>query len=37
MGSTVILLLPQGAADWDPDLGPGDPVTLRQAIGRPKG
>ena len=36
MGSTVIVLLPQGAADWNPDLGPGDPVTLRQAIGRPR-
>ena len=36
MGSTVIVLLPQGAADWEPDLGPGDQVTLRQAIGHPR-
>jgi len=37
MGSTVILLLPQGAAEWQPDLAPGDQVSLGQAIARPEG
>jgi phosphatidylserine decarboxylase len=36
MGSTVIVLLPKGAATWQEGLGPGDVVTLGQAIGRPK-
>jgi phosphatidylserine decarboxylase len=35
MGSTVIVLLPPGAADWLPDVGPGDAVMMGQAIGRP--
>jgi phosphatidylserine decarboxylase len=34
MGSTVIVLLPQGSADWDPTLGPGSPLRMGQAIGR---
>lgn len=36
MGSTVILLLPKGAARWQEGIGPGDAVTLGQAIGRPQ-
>jgi phosphatidylserine decarboxylase len=36
MGSTVILLLPTGAATWVEGIGPGDVVTLGQAIGAPK-
>lgn len=35
MGSTVIVLLPEGAATWNPEIGPGDTVTLGQAIGSP--
>ena len=35
MGSTVIVLLPEGAATWEADIGAGDEVTLGQAIGRP--
>jgi len=35
MGSTVIVLLPHGAATWADDLGPGSVVRLGQAIGRP--
>jgi phosphatidylserine decarboxylase len=35
MGSTVIILLPPGAAAWDEDVGPGDIVRLGQAIGQP--
>jgi phosphatidylserine decarboxylase len=35
MGSTVIVLLPEGAATWETDVGPGDEVTLGQAIGQP--
>ncbi|MBT8430014.1 MAG: phosphatidylserine decarboxylase [Gammaproteobacteria bacterium] len=35
MGSTVIVLLPEGAATWETDIGPGDEVTLGQAIGQP--
>jgi phosphatidylserine decarboxylase len=34
MGSTVILLLPPGAVDWDPGLKPGDPLRMGQALGR---
>ncbi|MDE2262479.1 MAG: phosphatidylserine decarboxylase [Gammaproteobacteria bacterium] len=32
MGSTVILLLPPGAADWLPQLQPGSPVRVGQTI-----
>jgi phosphatidylserine decarboxylase len=35
MGSTVIVLLPERAATWETDIGPGDEVTLGQAIGQP--
>jgi hypothetical protein len=35
MGSTVIVLLPEGAATWETDIGPGDEVALGQAIGQP--
>jgi phosphatidylserine decarboxylase len=35
MGSTVIVLLPPGAADWLPDVGAGDAVKMGQAIGQP--
>lgn len=34
MGSTVILLLPAGAADWLPELQPGSPVRVGQRIAR---
>ncbi|HVS76808.1 MAG TPA: archaetidylserine decarboxylase [Steroidobacteraceae bacterium] len=34
MGSTVILLLPPGAADWLPALQPGSPVRVGQTIAR---
>ena len=34
MGSTVILLLPPGAAQWLPDLQPGAPVRVGQTIAR---
>jgi len=33
MGSTVILLLPDGVAEWRDDLGPGDTVRMGEAIG----
>jgi phosphatidylserine decarboxylase len=32
MGSTVILLLPAGAAEWLPDLQPGTPVRVGQTL-----
>jgi len=35
MGSTVIVLLPNGSATWESNVGPGDGVVLGQAIGRP--
>ena len=35
MGSTVIVLLPAGAAAWEPGIAPGDQLTLGQAIGQP--
>jgi len=35
MGSTVILLLPEGSAEWESGLKPGDDVVLGEAIGRP--
>jgi len=35
MGSTVIVLLPHGAATWADDLRPGSVVRLGQAIGEP--
>lgn len=35
MGSTVILLLPQDAVEWNPTLGPGSPVRMGEALGRP--
>lgn len=35
MGSTVIVLLPAGALEWQPDLGPGGPVRMGQALGTP--
>lgn len=34
MGSTVILLLPRGAADWLVDLQPGSPVRVGQRLAR---
>ena len=33
MGSTVIVLLPRGAADWDPALVPGATLVMGQPIG----
>ncbi|MCG8371590.1 MAG: archaetidylserine decarboxylase [Proteobacteria bacterium] len=33
MGSTVILLLPGGACEWDDDLEPGETVRMGQGIG----
>lgn len=33
MGSTIILLLPPGAVDWDPTLQPGQPVRMGQSLG----
>ena len=35
MGSTVIVLLPQRTAAWEPNIGPGSEVRMGQAIGRP--
>lgn len=35
MGSTVIVLLPQHAAAWEPNIGPGSEVRMGQAISRP--
>jgi phosphatidylserine decarboxylase len=37
MGSTVIVLLPPGAAEWGADLKPGEHVRMGQALGRPLG
>jgi phosphatidylserine decarboxylase len=34
MGSTVILLFPPGAVEWEPDLHPGQPVRMGQRLGR---
>ena len=34
MGSTVIVLLPPGACDWDADLRPGKALRLGEAIGQ---
>ena len=34
MGSTVILLHPRGAVEWESTLSPGDPVRMGQALGR---
>ena len=34
MGSTVIALLPPGAADWDAGIGPGRVIRMGQALGR---
>ncbi len=34
MGSTVILLLPPGAVNWDPEIRPGDPLRMGDALGR---
>ena len=34
MGSTVILLLPRGGPDWLPELGPGQPVRIGEALSR---
>jgi phosphatidylserine decarboxylase len=33
MGSTVILLLPDGACNWDKDLAPGETLRVGEAIG----
>jgi phosphatidylserine decarboxylase len=33
MGSTVIVLLPRGAADWDAALEPGMSLVMGQSIG----
>ena len=35
MGSTVIILLPAGSAAWADALGPGSPLRMGQAIGKP--
>ena len=37
MGSTVILLLPPGACDWDDDLEPGHTVRMGEEIGELRG
>ena len=37
MGSTVILLLPQGACEWDDDLQPGKTVRMGEEIGELQG
>ena len=37
MGSTVILLLPGGACEWDDDLEPGETVRMGQEIGELQG
>ncbi len=37
MGSTVILLLPPGACDWDDDLEPGHTVRMGEEIGETRG
>jgi phosphatidylserine decarboxylase len=34
LGSTAILLLPEGAAQWRSDLGPNSPVRMGEAIGQ---
>ncbi len=34
LGSTAVVLLPEGAADWTPDLTAGSPVQMGQKIGR---
>ncbi len=34
MGSTVIALLPPGAADWDAGIGPGHVIRMGQTLGR---
>jgi len=34
MGSTVILLLPKGAIEWEPSLEAGDPLRMGQELGR---
>jgi phosphatidylserine decarboxylase len=34
MGSTVILLFPPGTVEWSPDVAPGMPVRMGQALGR---
>jgi len=37
MGSTVILLLPQGACEWDDDLEPGETLRMGEEIGELRG
>ena len=37
MGSTVILLLPKGASEWDDDLEPGETLRMGEEIGELKG
>ncbi len=37
MGSTVILLLPKGAAEWDDDLEPGEVLRMGEDIGELQG
>ena len=37
MGSTVILLLPQGACEWDDDLEPGETLRMGEEIGELQG
>ncbi len=34
MGSTVILLLPKGASEWDTDMQPGETLRVGEAIGQ---
>jgi phosphatidylserine decarboxylase len=36
MGSTVILLLPEGMSEWDDDLEPGETLRMGEAIGELK-
>lgn len=37
MGSTVIVLLPDGAVDWQPELAPGSTLRVGQTLGRLQG
>ena len=35
LGSTVIVLFPQGRVQWDPGIGPGSAVRVGARVGRP--
>ena len=37
MGSTVILLLPEGACEWDDDMRPGETLRMGEEIGELRG